>query len=564
MQRRDPVERRVAHRDRRFEREPSAEDSEPGEELLLVRAEQVVAPGDRVAERPVPVGKVAGPTAEELEPLVEEREHRLGRQQLRPGGRQLQGERQVVEARADVLDGFAVRLRQREARVGSLRAIDEERDRVVQVERVDRVLPLAGDPERGSASHEERQPGRRLEHLRDDRRRFDDLLEVVEHDERPAPGEALREALTQRTLSALAHAQRLGDRRHQEGVIADRVERDEERAVREILGKGVRSLDGQARLSGAARAGERDHTRVSPERRRHLVELAAAPDHRAHGNGHVAGGERAARQALVLAEDRLLQLPQLGAGLQAELVEERLARGAVRLQRVRLAPRAVEREHQQSAEPFPERVLDDQRLELTEHLVVAAEPELGLDPVLGRREPQLVEPRDLALDERVVAEIRERLPTPERQRLLQELGGLAVRAPAERCRSFHGEPLEALGVQLVGLDPQAVGAALGRQAVGDDLPHLRDVDLERVRRGRGRLLAPQVLDQEIGSDELVSVQQKQREQCTRLTAFYRERRAIRFDLERPKNAVLHRILLLPPTDRNAQVSGFFQGLVGAS
>ena len=147
----------------------------------------------------------------------------------------------------------------------------------------------------GSARHEERQPGRRLEHLRDDRRRFDDLLEVVEHDERPAPGEALGEALAQRTLSALAHAQRLGDRRQQERVIADRVERDEERAVGEILGKGVRSLDGQARLSGAARAGERDHTRVSPERRRHLVELAAAPDHRAHGNGHVAGGERAAR-----------------------------------------------------------------------------------------------------------------------------------------------------------------------------------------------------------------------------------------------------------------------------
>ena len=448
-------------------------------------------------------------------------------------------------------------------RVGSLRAVDEERDGVVQVERVDRIFPLARDPERGAARDEERQPGRGLEQLRDDRRRFDDLLEVVEHDERLAPGEALGEALTQRTLSALAHAQRLGDGRHQERFVADRVERDEERAVREVLGKGIRSLDGQARLAGAARAGQRDRTRVSFERRSHLVELPAAPHHRAHRNGHVAGGEWAARQALVLAEDRLLQLPQLGAGLQAELVEERLARGAVRLQRVRLAPRAVEREHQQAAQPFPERMLDDQRLQLTDHLVMAPEPELGLDPVLGRSEPQLVEPRDLALDERVVAEISESLPPPERQRLLQELGRIAVRAAAERCRSFLGEPFEALRVQLVGLDPQTVGAALGRQPVGDDLPHLRHVHLERVRRGRGRLLAPEVLDQEIGGDELVAVQEKEREQRARLTAFHRERRAIRFDLERPKNAVLHRFFS-SPTDRNAEVSGFFQGLVGAS
>ena len=66
-QRRDAVEDvqaevaiRVADRLGRLERAASDEDREATEEALLLIVEQVVAPGDRVAERPLTLGQVAG------------------------------------------------------------------------------------------------------------------------------------------------------------------------------------------------------------------------------------------------------------------------------------------------------------------------------------------------------------------------------------------------------------------------------------------------------------------------------------------------------------------------
>ena len=109
--------------------------------------------------------QVAGAAAEQVEALVEQREHRIRRQELRARGGELDGERQAVEAPADLLDRGRVLVRQREARIGSPGALDEQRDRVLEVERVERVLLLARDPQRRTARDEERKPRRGLQHL---------------------------------------------------------------------------------------------------------------------------------------------------------------------------------------------------------------------------------------------------------------------------------------------------------------------------------------------------------------------------------------------------------------
>src|SRR4029450_11728333 len=103
-QRRDPVERGVAHRDRGLEREAAAEDGQLRKECLLVGPEEVVAPGDRLAERAVPLREVPSAAAEQVEALVEQGEHRVRRQELRARRCELYGERETVEARADLLD----------------------------------------------------------------------------------------------------------------------------------------------------------------------------------------------------------------------------------------------------------------------------------------------------------------------------------------------------------------------------------------------------------------------------------------------------------------------------
>ena len=66
-------------------------------------------------------------------------------------------------------------------------------------------------------------------------------------------------------------------------------------------------------------------------------------------------------------------------------------------------------------------MLRDERLELSDELVVASQCQVGVDAELGRREPDLVEPRDRRLGEAFVGEVRERRYAPQRQSLAQPL-----------------------------------------------------------------------------------------------------------------------------------------------
>ena len=86
-----------------------------------------------------------------------------------------------------------------------------------------------------------------------------------------------------------------------------------------------------------------------------------------------------------------------GPGLDPELVDERPARVLVRLQRLRLTPRAIEREHQLSPKTFAVGMLRHERLELGDQLGVPIELELDRDPLLERAETELLETPDLVL-----------------------------------------------------------------------------------------------------------------------------------------------------------------------
>ena len=124
----------------------------------------------------------------------------------------------------------------------------------------------------------------------------------------------------------------------------------------------------------------------------------------------------------------------------------------VHVERLGLAARAVEREHQLPAQPLTQREPLDERLELGDELRALAELEVGVDPLLERLEPQLLEPADLALGERLEGEVGERRATPERQRLAKLRGSLGrVRAPR-----LGDEPLEPAEVEAVGVDLQDV------------------------------------------------------------------------------------------------------------
>ena len=112
-------------------------------------------------------------------------------------------------------------------------------------------------------------------------------------------------------------------------------------------------------------------------------------------------------------EDRLMEPTETRAGLDADLLQERLSPLSVGGQRVRLPPGAVEREHQLRTRMLPKRLRTDERLQPTDHRVLAPEGQLGVDLRLGRDPAQLVEPPAFARHERLLLEIRQRGPTPE-------------------------------------------------------------------------------------------------------------------------------------------------------
>ena len=90
------------------------------------------------------------------------------------------------------------------------------------------------------------------------------------------------------------------------------------------------------------------------------------------------------RQGGVLAEYPPVELLQLLARRDAQLLVERPPRLTVRRERFRLPPGAVEGEHELSAQMLAERMVRDQRLELRDQLAGAAEGKVRVEAVLDR------------------------------------------------------------------------------------------------------------------------------------------------------------------------------------
>ena len=168
------------------------------------------------------------------------------------------------------------------------------------------------------------------------------------------------------------------------------------------------------------------------------AQLVVAADERRRARGvelaRELGDRRLDVQRGVLAQDRVVQAPQLGARLDADLLDQRAPRSPVRLERLGLAPAAVEREHPLRVQPLAQRVLGQQRIDLADELVMAAGGQVRVDRQLRGRQPQLLEPADLRRRERLVGQVRQRIAAEQRQRLARRVAGAsAARAPRRRA-----------------------------------------------------------------------------------------------------------------------------------
>jgi hypothetical protein len=245
--------------------------------------------------------------------------------------------------------------------------------------------------------------------------------------------------------------------------------------------------------------------------------------------GHRGGGGEV--ELLVLVQDRLMQLAQRAPRLDPELLDQRRARGLVGLERIRLAPGAIEGEHQLCVQPLAQRMPGGERLEPTDDSGVLAGGEVGVDPLLERAEAQLLELRRVRPGEGLVGEVGQRRPAPQRKRLAQPRG----RGRGIGVGRLRDQRLKTGQVELGRPDVEHIAGRAGHQpAVAELLAHARDVDLDALRHRGRRRLAPHLVHEALGRDDVVGIQQEHRQHRTLLAPAEREHPVVVVDdLQRP-------------------------------
>src|SRR5581483_1119180 len=267
-----------------------------------------------------------------------------------------------------------------------------------------------------------------------------------------------------------------------------------------------------------------------------LGELGLTPD-----EGPALVGARLRRAGLgrleprILAQDRLVQVAQLAARLDPQLVDQRSARLLVHPERVRLPPRPVQRTHQLPTQTFPQRMPVDERLELSDELWMATRAQVALDPLLQAAKAELLEACGLSGREPVIGEVGQRRPAPERERLGQL--PLAV------------QPAEPLEVELPVLDAESVPRRVRLHALfPEQLPQRRDVHLQRLVRRLRRVVLPEGVEQPVLRDDLVRVQQQDGQERPLLRAAQVDDPVAGDDLQRAEDPELHRASRRLPPD----------------
>ena len=259
-----------AHRLDRVERRAGGEHGEPPGEPPLGLAQEVPAPVDDRAQRPLTARRGAAAPGEQAEAVVQAVGELLERHRPQPGGGELDRQRQAVDPPAHVRDDRRRRLVEREVGRRRRGALGEQQHGRLLLQRPDGGERLAADGERLAARRQDPQPRAAGEQaIGELRRGHDDVLAVVEHEQRVARAERVeqprlrvgrrRPAVRHRRL---AEAERAEHRGREALAVAERRELDEPRRPR-AHGPRARARGGSCprrRSRRASRAGARERS----------------------------------------------------------------------------------------------------------------------------------------------------------------------------------------------------------------------------------------------------------------------------------------------------------------
>ena len=182
-------------------------------------------------------------------------------------------------------------------------------------------------------------------------------------------------------------------------------------------------------------------------------------------------------------------------------------------ERVRAAAAAVQGEHQQPGQPFPQRVFGEPRTQFRDHVDVVAQREPALQPGLLDGPTPLVQSGETGQERRFHDDVGQNRPAPQRQRPVQPFGGQRQIATGHRLPALVSEPFELEHVEFVGRHRQPVPTRYRGQPV-EPQPDAqrRNVSTQHPPGRRWRPGGPQRVDQAVGRHGPVGVQQQRSQQ----------------------------------------------------
>ncbi len=261
------------------------------QERLLGRGEEVVAPAHRRVERTL-AGRRIGPLTDQLiDPRGQAVENRPRRQQPDLGRRQLDRERHAVQPDADLGDSGCVGGREVERRPHGPGSLDEQLDRRAvggflrggaragrrHRQGSERVFLLPGEVQRNLARDQQPYAQRLLQQALDECRSRGQVLEVIEDEQQPSITQEVDQPIGRRTAVLELEPKRAHGGGRDERGVRNRLERDEPRAVGEVIGDCLRHGDRQARLAGPAGTRDRDEP-AGREESKQFVQLPGPTD----------------------------------------------------------------------------------------------------------------------------------------------------------------------------------------------------------------------------------------------------------------------------------------------
>ena len=416
---------------------------------------------------------------EQPKPVVQPRRDLLDVHRAGARGGQLDGQRQTVQAAADLDDGGHRVPVQPQPWAHGARPVGEQAHRrsgqdggrivAVMTQRRDGEQHLSGDGQRFAAGGEDAQPRTaRQESVGQIGRGVDQMLAVVQDQDRRPVGQRIGQSFERVAphcgagfdVHGVAHTERADDGLGQVHRVGDGGELDQPDPVWRVRQQRGADLTGEPGLSRAARTDERDQSALADQLAK-LREFGVASQEAGQLRAQVCAG---AGGRGLCAEQLGVPLLQRGRRIRAEFVGQRAAQPCVHTQGVGGSAVHVQRVEQERDRPFPGRMGGHQLFQLDDHVGGASGAQVRVDAVLLCGKSLLLQRDGFGLADDA-GQVRERGAPPQALRLGQQLRCTTRVAGLQQPTPVAGQRPEAVHVDILRCQRESITGRLGNHGL---------------------------------------------------------------------------------------------------